>query len=512
MASSNEETVGKEIERILEEYDIVEFYRVTENAYVLIHRVRNTLVYMPVEPMLVGEEARLLVELKDLVPRIFTFDPYLLRYNPKSLETSLREALDKVINTLKLKLPKASYNKIFYYLKRDLIGYGPIDVMYNDPRVEDITCTGLGSPVYVFHRDYEWLPTTVRFVDSQSLTNFARRLAYRSGQDLVYANPIVEGPLPPKDYRVHLTLDIVSRRGTSFTIRRSAEKPFTVTMLIKLGTLSVEIAAYLWLMVSHTMTILIGGPMASGKTTLLNAISMLIPPQKKIVTIEETSEIRLPHKNWTPLIVRPSTEEGVKDITLFDLLKSSLRQRPDYIIVGEIRGEEAYTFFQAIAVGHGGLGTIHGESSDQVIRRLENPPLNIPRSMIPLLNSLVILQRVRIENTFVRKVVEITDILGYDPSRDLINTAASFKYDYSTKKWIKQPTPAGLRLIAMKTGMSLEEVTEEYRRRQLILLWLLKEGVFDQERLTRVIEEFYYSPDTVYDKARASGVKVREAV
>ncbi len=499
------------IEKTLEGYDIVEFYKVTENAYVLIHRVGNKLVYMPIEPVLINNEAKLLVELKELVPRVFTFDPYLLRYAPERLEKSLKEALDKVLKTLKIKISKTTYNKLFYYLRRDLIGYGPIEIIYNDPRVEDITCTGTGSPVYVFHRDYEWLPTTIKFMDPITLTNFARRLAYRSGQDLVYANPIVEGPLPPKDYRAHLTLDIVSRRGTSFTIRRSGEEPFTITKLIKLGTLSVEMAAYLWLMVSHTMTILIGGPMASGKTTLLNAIAMLIPPQKKIVTIEETSEIRLPHENWTPLIVRPSTEEGVKDITLFDLLKSSLRQRPDYIIVGEIRGEEAYTFFQAIAVGHGGLGTIHGESFDQVIRRLENPPLNIPRSMIPLLNTLVVLQRIRTDRGIARKVIEITDILGYEPSRDIINAASSFKYDYSAKKWIQQPTPAGLRLVAAKTGMTLEEVMEDYRRRQVIVKWLLKEGVLHHLELSRVMEEFYYSPDTVYDKARAAGVHVGEA-
>ena len=491
----------------LEEYDIIEFYQVTKNAYVIIHRKKGRLEYKPIEPQLTNNEPRILVELKELVPRIFSFDPELLRYNPHLLEEELVNSINKVISTLKIKIDKSSYQKIIYYLKRDLVGYGPIEVPYNDPRVEDITCTGVGSPVYIFHRDYEWLPTTIVFEDAESLTTFTRKLAYRSGQDLVYANPIVEGPLPPKDYRVHLTLDIVSRRGSSFTIRRSAEEPFTISKLIRVGTITPGMAAYLWLMVSNTMTILVSGPMASGKTTLLNAIAMLIPPQKKIVTIEETSEIRLFHENWTPLIVRPSTEEGVKDITLFDLLKSSLRQRPDYIIVGEIRGEEAYTFFQAIAVGHGGLGTIHGESFDQVIRRLENPPLNIPRSMIPLVNVLVQMQRVKEEEAFSILVVEVTDIIGYDPATEIINAVSSFRFDLMEKKWIEESVPGGLRLVSRKTGVPLEEIVEDYRKRISIIKWMVANNIISHNQIAKVMEEYYYSPDTVYDKARAAGFR-----
>ncbi len=491
----------------LEEYDIIEFYQVSRYAYVLIHRVKGKIEYKPIEPLLVGDEPNLLVELKDLVPRIFSFEPRLLRHNPQALENGLKHAMDRIIKTLKIKMTRTTYEKLFYYLKRDLVGYGAIEVLYNDPRVEDITCSGTGSPIYVFHRDYEWLPTTIVFKDANALTTFARKLAYRSGQDLVYANPIVEGPLPPKDYRVHLTLDIISRKGTSFTIRRSAEEPFTITKLIQLGTITPAMAAYLWIMVSNTMTMLISGPMASGKTTLLNAIAMMIPPQKKIVTIEETSEIRLYHDNWTPMIIRPSTEEGVKDITLFDLLKSSLRQRPDYIIVGEIRGEEAYTFFQAVAVGHGGLGTIHGESFDQVIRRLENPPLNIPRSMIPLVNVLVQMQRVKEEDHFTRKVIDITDITGYDPTTEVINAVSSFKYDIAEKKWIEEDYPGGLRLISNKTGVPIEELMEDLKRRTAIIKWMVHKNIVSQQEIAKIMQEYYYSPDTVYDEARAAGFR-----
>ncbi len=495
------------IEEYIAGYEIVEFYKVTDQAYAMIYRDKTKLVYMPIEPILVNDEARKLVEIKELLPRIFTPDPYLLKTRPETVEKQLEESYKQLLSLLNIKLDETAYQKILYYLKRDFIGYGPIEVMYNDAKIEDITCAGVGSPVYVFHREYEWLPTTVRFDDAEQLSNFARKLAYRAGQDLVYSNPIVEGPLPPKRYRVHLTLDIVSWRGTSFTIRRSSEEPYTITQLVKFGSLTPRMAAYLWMLISHTMTMLIAGPMASGKTTLLNAIAMLIPPQKKIVTIEETSEIRLMHENWTPMIVRPSMEEGIRDITLFELLKSSLRQRPDYIIVGEIRGEEAYTFFQAISVGHGGLGTIHGESYDQVIKRLENPPMNIPRTMIPLVNSIILLNRIREDSFFSRKVVEIMDILGYEIGRDAINATPAFRYDIATKKWIAAEYPQGLRLLSQKTGMSEIDLREELRRREAIIRWMVKERIFSHQEVSKITEEYYYNPEATYDKARAAGVR-----
>uniref|UniRef100_A0A7J3ZIY4 Secretion system protein E n=1 Tax=Fervidicoccus fontis TaxID=683846 RepID=A0A7J3ZIY4_9CREN len=503
--SGDKANTTKYMRALFEEYEVVEFYKISHQAAVLIFRENRLLRYMPIEPLLVGREARVLARLKELVPRVLKSQVMFHAQDTDTMETELKRAVDVSLRYLGLKLDPPTYEKLFYYLRRDLLGLGPVDVMYRDEKVEDITCAGARSHVYVFHRDYEWLPTTVRFDDPEELLVFARRLAWKAGHDLVYANPIVEGPLPPKMYRTHLTMDVVSIRGPSFTIRKGTEEPLTLPKLIDLGTLSVELAAYLWLMVSNLQTILIAGPMASGKTSLLNAIAMLIPPQKKIVTIEETNEIRLPHENWTPMVTRESFQPGVSSITLFDLLKSSLRQRPDYIIVGEIRGEEAYTFFQAISVGHGGLGTIHSESYEQVIRRLESPPMNLPRPMLALLNSIVVLQRIRENDEFSRKVVEVVEIAGYDPARNIIRAATIASYDTAVRTWTFNEPITSIRRISQRTGVDERTVLEDLRRRATILRWMVAENIVSASEVFETVKEYHYFPERVYDRARSAG-------
>ncbi|MEM3229654.1 MAG: type II/IV secretion system ATPase subunit, partial [Fervidicoccaceae archaeon] len=374
-------TDDREREEKEQEREVIDFYQVGKNIFVMIYREGSRIFYRPIEPELSEKELEALSAVKDYVMKRLYFTHRDLRERWTKLQQDVEEKVKEANDVLLLKLDSPSLSKISYYVKRDYLGYERIDVLMNDPFIEDISSSGPGIPIYVYHIKYGWLPTTVIFPSEESYTAFIRRLAYRAGQDLVFATPIVEGPLPPKNYRAHLVLDVISRSGSSFTIRRGAEVPLSIVRLIILRTLSPRMAAYIWLLISHMRTILIAGPMASGKTTLLNAIIMFIPPAKKIVSIEETNELRLDRENWVPLIVRPSTSPGISNITLYELLKSSLRQRPDYIVVGEVRGEEAYTFFQAISLGHGGLGTIHAESFQQIIRRLESQPLNIPRSM-----------------------------------------------------------------------------------------------------------------------------------
>ncbi|MEM4035573.1 MAG: type II/IV secretion system ATPase subunit [Fervidicoccaceae archaeon] len=490
---------------LVQELDVVEFYRISPWSGALIYREDASLGYMPVEPLLVENEAKLLSILREYVPRVLKAEARLFGRGLETTSSELERAAQKVLGLMGLKLDQARFGKLMYYLRRDFIGMGPIDVMINDPFVEDITCAGAGSHVYVYHRKYSWLKTTVIFEDPEELLNFTRRLAWKAGQDLVYANPIVEGPLPPKQYRAHLTLEVVSIRGSTFTVRKGAEAPFTLPMLVRLGTLSPEIAAYLWLLVSNMLTILVAGPMASGKTSLLNAIAMLIPPQKKIVTVEEVNEIRLFHENWTPMVVRESRQPGVANVTLYDLLKSSLRQRPDYIIVGEIRGEEAYTFFQAIAVGHGGLGTIHGDSYEHVIRRLENPPMNVSRQMIGLLNAVAVMRSIREETGTTRRLFELVEVLGYDPERNLVRSSVVARYDPYTQKFSFRTPHSTFAVISARSGLSEEKVIEDFNRRVTIMKWLAGEGIISPEQLSGVLREFHEYPERVYDRARGAG-------
>jgi flagellar protein FlaI len=479
----------------LKEKEIVDFYQVTKHSYVIIYRQDIKLLYSPVEPELSEEERRSLDVVKRYISRTFYFNPRELKDKWWLISEELTNKVKEAKNKLMLDLSATSTEKIAYYIRRDYLGYGPIDVPMNDPYVEDISSTGAESPVYVYHTKYEWLPTTIKFRDTEIYEAFVRRLAYRAGQELVYANPIVEGPLPPKGYRAHLVLDAVTRKGASFTIRRGSEIPMSIVKLISLGTLTPKIASYIWLMISYMRTILIAGPMASGKTTLLNAISMFIPPAKKVVTIEETSELRLERENWTPLIVRPSSSPNIANVTLFELLKSSLRQRPDYIIVGEIRGEEAYTFFQAISLGHGGLGTIHAESVEQTIRRLESHPLNIPRSMIPLVNTMIFTRILRGAGGIYRKVFDVVDVMSYDPATEKINVSSVFHYDIVKDTWMESDALPGITKISEISGVDEGELKKEMLRREVFLSNLLKKGIESPTEVSRAIEEYMINPD-----------------
>jgi flagellar protein FlaI len=503
-ALSAENSYIEDFLSVYKDREIIDFYKISENVYIAIIKEGNKLVYYPVEPVLDKDEARVYSEVREIAPRMLRLSRYVEKDEEKRKEL-LSNALERILRVLGERLSEEGKNKILYYLNRDFFGYGPIDPIYNDPFIEDITCSGYQSPVYVYHKYYEWLPTSIYFLSPEDLTNFARKLAYRAGQDLVFATPIVEGPLPPRDFRVHLTLDVVSRRGTTFTIRRSTEEPLTIIDLLKLNTITYEAAAYLWLLVSYRSTILIGGPMASGKTTLLNAISLFIPPNKKIVTIEETPELRLYHDNWTPLITKPSMTEGIKEITMFDLLKSSLRQRADYIIVGEIRGEEAYTLLQAVAVGHGAMSTIHAESYEHVVRRLQSQPMNIPKSLISLIDTVVIIKRYKKDVVFERKVTDIIDIVDYDPVNDTLNSTKTYIYDLINDRYYMSSFMGALTKLSKREGISEENLMAEYKKRLLILKYIAeKKKIKSYRDFSSIMIEFYADPDKMVEEARQS--------
>jgi len=349
------------------------------------------------------------------------------------------------------------------------------------------------------------MPTNVIFEDPDELESFIRRLAFRAGQSITYARPIVEGPLPPEGFRVHLTLKEVSRRGSTFTIRKYSVEPYTIVNLLKFNTLSVDIAAYLWLLLDNVANLMVLGQMASGKTTLLNSVAMMIRPEAKIVTIEETPEIRLPHENWVPMTVRPSFEPGVQDITLFDLLKSALRQRPEYIIVGEIRGREAYTFFQAMAVGHGGLTTIHGESVQAVISRLENEPMNIPRILLPLIKTFIHIGRVRVkgEEEPKRRVLRVVETVGIDVSTKEIILNEVYTWDPLTDSWKFSGRSFAFEHIATNRGIQLSDIYKDFERRKVVLEWMKITNKTTFSEVAGVLRSYYRDPEEVYREAES---------
>ena len=484
-------------QKVKAEGRLVEFYSVrAPYAHVGIYDVGyGRLLYKVIEPPLSEEEREIIERLKNYLIEDKAVDLKVL-LEEENVEEFLKERLRRIVKKYKVRVPEKAYGKIEYYVLRDVWGYGKIDVMVKDVNIEDVSCDGVGIPVYVWHRKYESLPTNVVFESEEELDSFIVRLAYKAGKQISIASPIVEGSLP-EGFRVHLTLREISRRGSTFTIRKFRETPYTIIDLIDFGTISPLLAAYLWFLVDEKRNIMIGGATAAGKTTTLNAIAMFIRPEAKIVTIEEVPEIKLPHENWISLVTRPAVDSWVRDISLFDLLKSALRMRPDYIIVGEVRGEEAYTLFQSIATGHAGMCTIHAENVQYAIRRLETKPMNIPRILIPMMNVYIQIVRTRFQDRIVRRITEVHEIVGIDPDTGEIILNKVFSWNPLKDTIERVGESVLLRNIAEQKAVTLRQIEEEIERRHKVIKYMVRRNLRNFDEVSSLIREYYLNPSEV---------------
>ena len=459
-------------------------------------------IYIAIEPTMSAEESKILKSIKEAII-INVGVPLDVLKNEELMKNYLDQMVKKILKKYLKMVPKESEDKLNYYLIRDFLGYGKIDILFHDPNIEDISCNGANTPLYIWHRTHESLPTNITFPTEEELNFIVTRLVYKTGNQISIANPILEGTLP-EGYRAHITLDEVSKRGDTFTIRKFRTTPFTIVDMIQLGTISPKIAAYLWLLVEYLRSMMVCGAVASGKTALLNSISMFIKPEMKVVTIEEVRELRL-HENWIPLTTRPSYQPGIQEVTLFDLLKSALRQRPDYIIVGEVRGEEAYTLFQSIAVGHGGMCSIHADSEDSVIKRLLTRPMDIPPMMLSLMNCLIQVRRVAFNAHFARRVESITEILDIDKKTNTPLLETRFKWNAETDTFTYNKPKNGnsiFGLISKINQIPIETLHNELERREVILKWMVDVGVKNYGDVANIIRNYYHSSEDVYNLAR----------
>ncbi len=471
------------------------------HAYVgiFIDPLTNQYRYDVIEPRLFPNERKLLNQLKELL--LDELDIRLEDVEKEGeAETYLKNKIAEVVNKYKIKISEETLGKIMYYIVRNFIGYGKIDVMMRDPLIEDISCDGPKLPVFVWHREYESIPTNVIFETPEELDSFVVRLAYRAGKHVSVAQPIIDGALPDGS-RVQITYGReVSLKGSSFTIRKFRVDPLTIVDLIRLNTLTAEMAAYFWFAIENRASILIAGGVAAGKTTLLNALAIFIPPEFKIVSIEETPEINLPHKNWLQMVTRPGFGTVETSVTLFDLLKAAVRQRPDYIIVGEIRGEEAYTLFQAIATGHLCLSTIHADSVASVIRRLESEPMNIPRTLIPAMDIIAVMGKLRIANLPARRVLTVSEIVGLDRNREVL-TNETYKWNPKADTFQYMGRSYLVEKIMRRKAYAYEEVQEELRRRKVILEWMVKKNIRKYTEVANIVRDYYADPERLYRRA-----------
>ena len=460
--------------------------------------------YELIEPTLLEEEENQLKEIKKLL--VEEIDVNLKEIGtPEQAEEYLKTKIHEVIKDYRLKIDDDSVDKFTYYIIRDFLGYGKIDPLMRDPMIEDISGDGVNIPIYVWHRDHESLPTNIVFKDSAELNSFIVRLAYLAKKNISLAAPILDASLPDGS-RIQMTYgNEITRRGSTFTIRRFRADPLTISDLISYGTLSSEMAAYFWFAIENRASLLVAGGVAAGKTTVLNCFSMFIKPGLKIVSVEDTAELNLPHENWIPSVSRAGFNEDEKSsgsVTLFDLLKAAVRQRPDYLLVGEVRGEEAYTLFQAMATGHLGMGTIHGESASSVLHRLESEPMNIPRPLLTMIDAIPVQLRTELNGKPVRRTRSVTEIVGLDPKTRELSTNEVYSWDARHDTFVYSGHSHLLEEKMKRKGLNEDEVQEELYRRKTVLDWMVQKGIRKYPDVVSVIREYYTEPTRVFRRAR----------
>ena len=477
---------------------------VRENySYTRIVRNKNTklIVYEVIEPVLDREEQEIYRFLKRSMERGIDVD----RRETDDIENEMkiRQVMRKFLSKAGRKLDLPSFERIFYYLSNDFLGYGKIQVMMEDPQLEDVSCDGADIPIFVFHRDYKNTMTNIQFDEEEELDKFVVGLAQRSGKSISVANPILDATLPDGS-RLNATYGKeITTRGSSFTIRKFREDPLTIINLILFRTLSPEMAAHLWLAVQYGDSMMVSGGTASGKTTTLNSISHFIPPSSKIITIEDTREMQLPHENWIAGLTREKeTEATGQSIDMYTLLVAALRQRPEYMIVGEVRGKETMAVFQAMATGQVTYATIHADSVAAIVHRLENPPINIPRILILGLNLVLLQAQVRVKNKRTRRIKELTEVVGIEPSSQEIISNKVYSWNPAKDEFRFSGHSRLYEKIMDREGMTTEDITAEIARRADVLKWMAYQDRTNYQDVAMVVNEYYREPEPLVNRAR----------
>lgn len=505
---------GIRVEPVPPNYEVLKRYPVREEFAEVVIAAKPGVILEPVyfvnEVQLTENESKALEKLKDFLSK--ELEPPSIG-EEEDVKKILLDSADKLIK----KYGKAfgiigeeSKRKLFYYLERDMLGFGVLNVIMEDYHIEDISCDGVNVPIYVWHRDFESLPTNIIFTDRKVLDDFIIQLAHKAGKHISSAFPMLDAMIYGKHRLAATFREEVSPRGSTFTIRKFREKPFSITELIQSNVMNTELAAYFWLLLENKANIMVAGATGSGKTTLLNALSCFIKPRMKIVTCEETAELNMPTENWVRFVTRESYGLGATktgEITLYDLVKMSLRYRPDYLIVGEIRGEEAFVLFQAIATGHGGLSTVHAENIEAAMRRLTSPPMNIPPSHISLLDVMCLIERTLLPRPFkgaifgrrLRYVWEIIDYDQYNLIAEWNPVNDTFTVDLAKSVILDE--------IALRWGRTKTDMLREIARRKAVLEWMVRKNIIEINEVARVVYSYYTDPERF---VREVGIRVEE--
>ena len=466
------------------------------SAHIYWDKKTSEMAYDIEEPILDDKEKETLTRISEGMKEVVNFG-VVSDKNQDALIKYIDDTAKRLIDETGLSVPDKSYKKIFYFLFRDFVGLNEIEPLMRDYFIEDIECNGFNTPVYIIHRQYRNLRTNLSFSSVDYLANLVEKLAQRANRYISYASPILDGTLPDGS-RINATYTTdVSSKGPTFTIRKFTKIPWTPTQLISSNTLSPEMMAYFWLLVQYKSNILITGGTASGKTTLLNALSFFIPPEARVVSIEDTRELNLLRENWLPSVARTAIGMGkFGEIDMFSLLKNSFRQNPDYVIVGEVRGAEASVLFQGMASGHASISTMHADSVDTVIKRLQTPPIELSPTLLNILDAVVVMSHAVSKKQETRRLREIVEIEKVSADGEA-KTNTPFSWNAAEDKFRFNSQPLAFNKISERYGISREKLMFELDRRIKLLREMCKRGIFDAYVVQKIINDYYKDPESV---------------
>ena len=465
--------------------DIVErYWLIPPFSYVNIYRRDPiTLGYEVVEPGVTEKELIILEETFEHLRAMLIYDTARKR-GELGLDPDL---VRNVIRSFDPEISDERVEVLLYYLRRNFTGYGKLDPLMNDDKIEDITCNGPDVPIFLYHRRYANIQTN-RVFGEEELNKFVLKLAQKADKQLSLSTPLIDAALP-EGSRAQITYsDIISSRGSSFTIRKFRADPMTPVDLIANHTYGLDLMAHIWLAVENRKSMIISGGTASGKTSTMNAVSFFIPPVAKIVSIEDTREIQLPHINWLPMRTRESANvSGTGNVGMFHLLKAALRQRPEYIIVGEVRGEEAQTLFQAMNTGHTTYSTVHAGNVRETVNRLIHDPINVPVAMFNALDLILVQSLLYDEGRGFRRCLSLNEVTVFG---DEVRWEPLFTWDHRTDGFVRvYERSAVFDDIAYQNGWSREHLEGAIALRRSTLEDMVRAGPLSPAEVGQMIQE-----------------------
>lgn len=472
-------------------------------AHVKWNKEEKEIIYELEEPRLSDDEEDIFRTIKDNLSEKLDVSLSSIKDREKTTEY-LESKLEELLIELGIKLSEEQHNKIMYYIYRDFVGLGKIEPFMHDPYIEDLGCDGTGIPIFAVHSEFGSVKSNVSFDEEDDLKNLVVKLAERSGKYVSYANPLLDGSLPDGS-RVNATLtEDVTSHGPTFSIRKFQETPFSAIDMLDLGSASAELMAYMWILMQYQQSMLICGGTATGKTSFLNSTVSFIPPEDKIVSIEDTRELQLPHENWIPSITRErfgSNQDS--DVDMNQLLKESFRENPDYVVVGEVRGKEASVLFQGMSSGHPSIGTMHASGPNDVVKRLVTPPISLSPALVESLDIIVVMTHAKgVEKSArrVRAIEEVQKVMG-DSKTARTNTA--FAWSAKEDDYNMRGEPYLFDKISKDFGISKDNLKEEHQQRTEILEWLQEKGVKDFDRVSEIISEYFKNKDEILRMVRS---------